>query len=397
MGDLGGTLTRRLGRLAREVAGGAKGIAYTDEGNRSIVRLNYRSYLRDPHLLRLFTEYQATGNFTGHLCDLSPEDAEMVREIREGLRALRKAQGDRGYAAGPMWAKWNDRMLGAALAADPRLYNHIGALNYKSFEPQALSLEAVILEVLRTLVLHDYFRERTQDFGGLFTGLNSRHFTLEGCRLNAGLRAIEEKLLLEPVLARARERGGRPRVLEIGAGSGQLANLLCRGGARMVVIDLPGMHARAPYFLYKSSGLRVCTYSRFLSLDRDLEGALERYDVVYLPPWEKEALAPLRFDLGVNVHSLGEMSVGEVRGYLALVRESCGHFFSINTSTRDLDPRKQPGYSENGTLFQEVGLGMKLVATGTPLFDTAFQKTAHYGYALYQRAQAAGNGGGTSG
>lgn len=362
-------------------------LSYTDEGNRSVLRLDYRALLRDPRLLRLFTEYQATGNFTGHLCDLSPEDAEMVREIQEGLRALRKAQEDKGYSTGPMWAKWNNRMLEAALAADPRLYNHVGALNYKSFEPQALGMEAVMLEVMRTLVLHDYLKEKTQDFGGLFTGLNSRYFTLDGKQLNAGLRTVEEKLLMEPALSRAKEKNGRPRVLEIGAGGGQLANLLCRAGARMVVIDLPGMHARAPYFLYKSSGLRVCTYSRFLSLDRDLKEALERYDVVYLPPWEKEALAGLRFDLGVNIHSLGEMSVEEARSYLALVRERCDHFFSVNTSTRGLDPRRQAGYEENSILSHEKEMGMRMVATGTPVFDAVFQKTVHYGYALYAKAE----------
>lgn len=376
-----------MSRLARILGRGletAQGISYTEEGNRSIVRLDYRSYLRDPHLLRLFTEYQATGNFTGHLAELSPEEAQVVSRIRESLKTLQKVQKEKQAAYGPMWAGHNEQMLSNALGADPRLFNHIGALSYKSFKPQALGLEAVVLEVLRTLVLQDLLSGSFPEYPGLFTGLNSRTFTLNGKKLSAGLRAFEELSLLQPLIRKIQPAKGALRVLEIGAGSAQLANLLCREGARMVVIDLPGMHARGPYFLYKSSGLKVCTYQQYLEMGRDAEKALERFDVLYLPPWEARDL-DLPFHLGVNVHSLSEMSPEEASGYLALIRRSCSHFFSINTNTRGLDPRRQQAYPENSSLSQEKQLGMELAAEGTPLFDAILQKTIHYGYALYRR------------
>lgn len=360
----------------------AKSIVYADAGNRSIVQLDFGSYLNDPHLVRLFTQYRATGNFTGHLSELSEEDAEFVSQIKAGLQVLTQ-MSDR-HAVGAMWAKLNEQMLPVALQADPRLYNHVGALNYKTFQPLNMGLEAVIREVLKSLVIYDHLIHQVQQFEGLFANLNSPFFVLDGHKLNAGIRAVEEWLIVQEKVGSSRAR----RVLEIGAGSGQLANLFLRGGAKMVVIDLPGMHARGPYFLYKA-GHRVCTYERYLKAGRDIEEIFRHDDVIYLPPWEAESLG-VRFDLAVNVHSLGEMSMEEVVRYLQLIDRTCDFFVSLNTNTHGLDPARQPEYVENSSLQYWKHLSMKPVATGTTISDTVFAKILHYGYVVYQKRNGKG-------
>ena len=352
-------------------------IRTTEDGNRSIVELDFRSYLKDPHLLRLFTEYRATGHFAGHLEELSEEDARFVSQINVGLKVL--SQTPDRYTVGAMWAKFNEEMLRISLAADPRLYNHIGALSYKTFKPLDMGLEAVIREVLKVLVVYGHLAPRVQRFDGLLTELNSSFFTLDGHKLNAGLRGIEEWRVIQEKAGPT--KGGR--VLEIGAGNGQLANLFLRDGAKMVIIDLPGMHARSPYFLYKA-GHKVCTYDRFLQGGRNIEELLRQYDVIYLPPWEAESLT-VRFDLAVNVHSLGEMSSEEAVRYLKVIDQTCDRFFSLNTNTRGLDRAKQTAYPENSSLEYSKHLSMKAVATGTTLSDTVLAKTLHYGYVVYRK------------
>ena len=368
-----------LQRIADSFLRKAGSIHYTEDGNRSIVELDFRSYLKDPHLLRLFTEYRATGHFAGHLEELSEPDAKFVAQIKAGLQTLSEMQDK--YTVGAMWAKFNEEMLRSAREADPKLFSHIGALSYKTFKPLDMGLEAVIREVLKVLVIHSHLLSSVQRFDGLLTDLNSSTFTLDGQKLNAGIRGIEEWRIMQEKAGPT--KGGR--VLEIGAGNGQLANLFLRDGAKMVIIDLPGMHARSPYFLYKA-GHRVCTYDRFLQGGRNLEELFRQYDVIYLPPWEAESLTA-RFDLAVNVHSLGEMSVEEAVRYLKVIDKTCDRFFSLNTNTRGLDRAKQPAYPENSSLEYSKYLSMKPVATGTTISDTVLTKILHYGYVVYRKGE----------
>lgn len=357
----------------------AKSIRYTDPGNRSIVQLDFSSYLKDPHLVRLFTQYRATGHFAGHLLELSEDEARFISQIKVGLKTLSQMQ-DR-YAVGAMWAKFNEQMLQNALEADPRLYNHVGALVYKTFKPSSMGIEAVIREVFKVLVIYDHLAPQVERFDGLFVNLNSPFFTLDGHQLNPGIRAVEERLIVQEKVGSSKTR----RVLEIGAGSGQLANLFLRDGTKMVVMDLPGMHARSPYFLYKA-GHKVCTYDRYLEAGRDIEELFRQYDVIYLPPWEAESLSA-RFDLAVNVHSLGEMSLEEVVRYLRLIDRTCDFFFSLNTNTRGLNPALQPEYVENSSLEYSKHLSMRPVATGSTVSDTVLAKILHYGYVVYRKGK----------
>lgn len=376
-----------IGRIRALIRGlsSPEAIRYTDEGNRSVVRLDYRALLQDRRLTRMAIEYRATGNFTGHRMELEPEDAVFVEEIRKSLALMRDRQKETGARAGPMWAEHNLRMIENGLKADPRLYSHAGALDYKSFSPRSCSLELALSQVLRTLLCYEHLSPAGTDFTGLFTGLNSAYFTVEGQRLNEGIRAHEEKRAVQPLLDLLETAKSGPRVIEIGAGNGQLPNLFLRAGAKVVVVDLPGMHAQAPFLLHRHSGKRICTYHRFVEMGGDVDRVLSEYDLLYLPPWEIGRIQT-RFDLAVNVHSLGEMSPEEVAQYLRMIDSQCDSFFSVNTNLRGLDAGKQPGYKENSALFFGQQLGMRLCRTGTLFFNTSFHQTIHTGYALFSRA-----------
>jgi hypothetical protein len=378
-----------IGRLRALIRGlsNPEAIRYTHDGNRSVVRLDYRALLQDRRLARMATEYRATGNFTGHLMELEPEDAAFVEEIRKSLALMRDRQKETGYRAGPMWAEHNLRMIENGLKADPRLYNHAGALGYKSFSPRSCSLELALSQVLRTLLCYEHLSPAGTDFTGLFTGLNSPYFTVEGQRLNEGIRAHEEKRAVQPLLDLLETRKSGLRVIEIGAGNGQLPNLFLREGAKVVIVDIPGMHAQAPFLLHRHSGKRICTYHRFIERGGDVDRVLSEYDLLTLPPWEIGRIRA-RFDLAVNVHSLGEMSPEEVAQYLRMIDSQCDSFFSVNTNLRGLDAGKQPEYKENSALSFGQQLGMKLCKTGTLLFNTSFHQTVHYGYALFSRVFA---------
>ena len=355
-------------------------IRYTRAGNRSMVCLDYGFLLSDPHFVRLVTEYRATGNFTGYLLGLSKEDAGIVQEIRESLSELQRMKQQQQYSAESTWKGFDDATLPNILSADPRLFNHIGALNYKTCAFHPPSMEALILEIVRLSALYGHLSSRGGSFEGLYTGLNSPFFTLDGHRLNSGLRAYEEKGVLQPLLDEIKRKKGKLTVLEIGAGDGQLANLLLREGAKYVVIDLPSMHARAPYFLYKNAKARLCTYRRYVQLNRNLEKALTDYDVVYLPPWEAGTLNH-RFDLAVNVHSISEMSPAEVSSYLKIIQGACDYFFSVNTNTAGW--LREAQRDEVSCLLFDKHLSMDLLETGTMFYDSALLKVPHYVYALY--------------
>jgi len=378
-------IRRHLKRLHGLIKNYTEAIPYVESGNRSTVKLNYRAYLQDPNFLRLVTEYRATGNFTGHLVELSLDDYEVVNQIRESVMLLAQMQRERRDDFGRRWSESNDAMLQNIISADPRVFNHIGALSYKRFTPVYMSVEQSISEVLRTLALYDHLSTKIPTFDRLFTNLNTPYCTVDGHKLNAWIGCYEEYIVLHQVLREIVTQQEPPTILEIGAGAAQLAHLILKDkdAVKYVIVDLPGMHARAPYYLYKNSKLRklrICTYKRYLELGRHMDAALRHHDVVFLPPWEKDSI-DYHFDLAINVRSLSEMSMAEAKGYLELIRKKCTYFFSINTNTRGLDPRRQ--VNEHGIVELGEELQMKLISTGTTVADTLLKQTPHCVYAVW--------------
>ncbi len=381
-------MRQRIRAWFERIAADPDSIRYTEAGNRSIVRLNYKALFQDPVLARLAAEYRATGTFTGLLMELAPTDEAFVKEIRDNLALLDKHQEAGATKIGPMWRDYNRRMIQSILQADPRLFNHMGALSYKTFTPKNPDLSLALRQVLCARMAYDHLSPEQQKFEGIFTGLNHPHFTWENHRLSEGIRAYEHMRILQSVLQNLRVERKTPKVLEIGAGNGQLAALFLREGAKVVVIDLPGMHTQGPFLLHKLAGARVCLWKRYLELERNIEKVFSEYDLLYLPPWEASRIES-GFDLAANVYSLGEMSPPEVNGYLSLIRKTCDTFYSVNTTLRGLDRKRQPEYQENSTLSFNDQLQMRICKTGMLLYDTLLHRTPHYAYAVYSRVFSA--------
>jgi len=180
--------------------------------------------------------------------------------------------------------------------------------------------------------------------------------------------------------------------MEIGWGEGQLANIILnqfQDRVKWVVIDLPSMHSRAPYFLFKGSNAKVCTYLRFLELGTNVDEVLKEYDVLLLPPWEKEQLMDCNFDLTINMRSLCEMSSEEANDYVRLIRNNSDHLFSINTNKNSYDVKTQRDlYPELNILdlFPPEGSGFDVLETGATIGDSLFQKNLHHVYAILRKS-----------
>ena len=181
--------------------------------------------------------------------------------------------------------------------------------------------------------------------------------------------------------------------MEIGWGEGQLANIILSKSeynAKYVVIDLPSMHSRAPYFISKYSHAKVCTYLRFMELDSDLDKIFKEYDVVMLPPWEREKLLDYDFDLAINMRSISEMSSNEANEYIKLISKNSNYFFSINTNKKSFDLKTQRHLYDELNILELIQLGksdFQVLKTGVTIGDSFLQKNLHHVYALLKNSK----------
>ena len=365
---------------------------WSEDGNRSSLRPDYSHYLKDPQFLRYVTEVHSTGYFTGHLVDTTPRERDYINYLRASLEFMQA-----NYPAqnlGAMWSNNDKQMLSNILQSDMRYFNHVGSLSYKIFSPTNPSVEWCVVEVLRTLCLYDYLSSSLNNFDVLHTNLNSGYLTKGDIKLNSKLKSYEEYLILKKLLANLtnNDPSGILKVMEIGWGEGQLANIILnqfQDKVKWVVIDLPSMHSRAPYFLFKCSNAKVCTYLRFVELGADVDEVLKEYDVLLLPPWEKEQLMGCNFDLTINMRSLCEMSSEEANDYIKLIRNNSNHLFSINTNKNSYDAHTQGDlYPELNILdlFPPTGSGFEVLETGATIGDSLFQKNLHHVYAILRKS-----------
>ena len=360
-------------------------VPFSSYGNRSKILLDYHRYLHDPKFLRYLGEYRASGNFSGYLTNIAKEDALFIEEIKESIKILKTEQAIKNYGYGKMWTSSDRKLLTQALEADPRLYNHFGAMSYRSFIFLINhQIENIIEDIILIQTLFDYLCSHFETFDGLYTSLNAPYITMNHHKLTTGLKSYEDKMIIDKHIKPFLTKNSPLMILEIGAGTGQLAALFLKEGAKYVIIDLPGMHAKAQYFLYKCGGARVCTYARYLDLGRDLKKALELFDVVFLPPWEKGNIN-CQFDLTINERSLSEMDIEEAYAYLKLIQKTSRYFFCLNTNKKGWDPITQSGYTEHSSLEYQKYLQMELMVTGTTLNDTLFRKIPHHVYAVYKK------------
>ena len=373
--------------MFRTIAANIAHVNYEGAGNRRRLAVDLRSFISDPVNLSYITEYHASRNITGHLLPLSPKDAEYIDYLQQSLIYM-KDNRPSILDMGDMWAQYERKMLDNAINADPRLYNHIGGLSYKTFSPVPCSLEISARDVFIALSNYAHLHSQFENFGSLHTNLNCGFFTFDNHKINSGIKSYSEWGIISDLLNELTSRKKTINILEIGAGAGQLANIILNNlsGVKYIVIDLPAMHTRAPYLLYQHGGHKICSYKRFVELGSSVEKALEEYDILFLPPWEKGQMLDHNIDLTINMRSLCEMSSEEANSYMKIIDRSSEYFFSINTNKYGYNSDLQGNeYPELDILELEKQLHMDVIKTGVTYGDALLQEKLHHVYALFKK------------
>ena len=121
----------------------------------------------------------------------------------------------------------------------------------------------------------------------------------------------------------------RPVVSELGGGYGKLAYFILRNFPKFCFIDfdLPETLSVASYYLMKTF-----PHKRALLYGEDQYDSVshEKYDLVFMPPWEIEKIGRSTVDLFLNKNSLGEMNRKAVRNYISYISRASAFFFHMN-------------------------------------------------------------------
>jgi putative sugar O-methyltransferase len=120
------------------------------------------------------------------------------------------------------------------------------------------------------------------------------------------------------------------RVIDIGAGYGRFADLflMAHEEARVLVVDIPPALALSQaYLTARHPDLPAHRFARGIDAAA-LHEAISRSQLGFVTPNQFASLAPLGFDLVVNVSSLHEMTHEQVAEYLRLIDyHAAGGFF----------------------------------------------------------------------
>jgi|TARA_B100001964_G_scaffold137952_2_gene152105 hypothetical protein len=147
---------------------------------------------------------------------------------------------------------------------------------------------------------------------GEFVGMGSFFSEIYGSLLAGLVRHIE-----------------RPVIADLGAGYGKLAYFILRelDTYSFVDFDLPETLCLAAYYLMSAfPGRRTLLYGE----ENYSVTTHEKYDFVFMPPWEMEKLGRSSIDLFVNKNSLGEMRKDAVSNYIKHITNSTRFFFHMN-------------------------------------------------------------------
>ncbi len=123
-------------------------------------------------------------------------------------------------------------------------------------------------------------------------------------------------------------------ILEIGAGYGGLAHHLSNilDNVTYVIVDLPEtLLFSASYLSLHNPQKKIYVYdpSDFSTLMQGRE--LDAYDFVLLPNYQLQSIRWMRFDLILNMESLGEMTTRQAEEYLDFIKDTCAEvFYSLN-------------------------------------------------------------------
>ena len=363
-------------------------IHFTNNFNRSVLRHNYKSFIDKPENIAFITENICNGSFSEQYFNLNEEDKKFVGYLKESLlfmKGLKKEDQNNllDYNNNSMWTKIESKFLNNVLNSNDRLFNHIGSLNYKTFIPVKYNFKNSLYDVFFTLINYDHLKRENKNLSSLYTNLNSPYFTFDKLKLNKNIYYIDIFNKIEKLMNDLQKESNKNiKILEIGPGRGQLANIIFNNikNVKYVMVDIPPMHSIAPYFLYKH-GKKICTYKHFCSINKSLDEVFKNYDVLLLPPYEKEILMNSNFDLSINCRSLCEMEFDEAKKYVDLINNNSTYFFSINTNKKS----QSKEYEKFGILDIEKYLtNMIMTDTGFTFGDAVMLKNPHYIYSIYK-------------
>ena len=376
-------------KIKRFIKGITQEIQYTDNFNRSELLFDFKSFIDKPENISLITENICNGSFSGQYLDLNEGDKEFVNYLKDSLyfmEAIKKNQKlphTLNYNKNSMWTKIESNFLNNIINSDDRFFNHIGSLSYKSFLPINYDFKSSLRDIFFTLTNYNYLRKDGKNFNALYTNLNSPFFTFDNLKLNSNIYYIDIFNKIENILNELqKENNDNIKILEIGPGRGQLANLIFNNIKKIkyVLLDIPPMHSIAPYFLY-SHGKKICSYKHFCSLDKSIDEAFKNFDVLLLPPYEKETLLNYNFDISINCRSLCEMEFEEAKKYINLIDNNSKYFFSLNTKEKSLSKE----YEKFGILdLERYFKNMSLIDTGYTFGDAIMLKDPHFIYSIFK-------------
>jgi hypothetical protein len=145
-------------------------------------------------------------------------------------------------------------------------------------------------------------------------------------------------------------------------------------------MDIPPMHSIAPYFLH-NHGKKICSYKHFCSLDKSIDEAFKNFDVLLLPPYEKEIVSSYNFDISINCRSLCEMEFEEAKKYVSIIDNNSKYFFSINTKEKSLSSE----WEKFGIVdLEKYFKNMNLTETGYTFGDAIMLKNPHFIYSIFK-------------
>lgn len=262
--------------------------------------------------------------FPGQLESLSREEAAWVDQIKFAVGGQKVSH--RNYEW--IWTSVQAKIQEVVVRCDSRVFKHLGVLDYKSFEIDAayMTQEQAESEVRRILATHEFIGKHASTDYHLSSGLNRRRFRFEDRVYGDEVCQLEELCFI-------RSNAHFPeKVLEIGCGDGKLTLMMAERGAKVMVIDFPGMWAKAAFSLMHA-GFKVGLGIR----NPDMLG---KYDVIFTGPHQLPER--WRFDLAVCVHALGEMTKEDAMGYLGLIRDSADSFFTCGYGITNKVPEMIP-------------------------------------------------------
>jgi len=300
---------------------------------------------------------------------LTTSQEETLGEIKRKVRAM--------VGAKQLSAQENSRQRPSHYWADfTSFFDYMGDLSPRSLAKLRLHTYHLTSDNYLTYYF-EVNRRAFLDFYGpwlAIDGLPAEHILSEpddgiGFRLEDGRFVSADVARFQRSVATLSRRGildeltrspSPPRIIEIGGGYGGFALHLSRilKMSRYFIVDLPEtLLFSASYLVLQAPAKRLYLYEPGDPVDAE---TLAGFDFVLLPDYCLDALTGFDFDLAININSMQEMRVDQIKWYLDFIRRSCrGVFYSCN---RD----RQNSNDELPSLFELMRSRFALTEVSAP-------------------------------